>query len=77
MKCVIVQASTIERYRRIDAEYYVGTEVGKKVVRAEMAVKAAVARLRRARRNHAEVEARSAALLADGVIVPMAPWSPR
>lgn len=75
MKCVIVKASTIAKYRRMDAEFYTGhaehKTFDKVIAERKKAVRRARVRLATARRDKKAAEDRIAALIAAGEIVPV------
>lgn len=72
MKAGIVSASALTRHNRWDVKYYLGhpEPLGERVVRAEAGVRRANSRLRTARKQLADEQARAVALVESGDVVP-------
>lgn len=76
MKAAIVKASTIAKYGRLDAGFYLGQVDGEeqsaKVERARRQVDASIKRLQNAISEATEAAARTQQMIQDGEVIPIA-----
>lgn len=75
MKAAIVRSSTLEKYRRWDAEFYLGNLMGaeqaEKVERARRNLDRAIAQLKNAIQEATDVAARTQRMIEDGEVIPL------